>query len=246
MRAEALLHKFYPESGFGGFSNVDGTMLFYQRVQALLRENDVVLDVGCGRGLNADDPVPARRLMRTLRGRCGRVIGIDVDRAGQDNSLVDEFRLIDCSRWPVGDATIDLCMADWVLEHIPDPKAFCSEVSRVVKVGGYFCARTTSRFGYVSLADKLIPSTARNAVLQRVGGNRKRHDIFPVLHRCNTPGSLYRFLSQSGFDSIVVSHEAEPSYLSFSIVPYALGVIWQRLAPKWLRNYLFIFARKIK
>ena len=45
-----LLERFYPESRFGGYSDIDGTVTFYGRVQALLQSDMVVLDVGCGRG----------------------------------------------------------------------------------------------------------------------------------------------------------------------------------------------------
>lgn len=41
---------YYPESRFGGFTDVDGTVAFYTRVQSLVEAGSVVLDVGCGRG----------------------------------------------------------------------------------------------------------------------------------------------------------------------------------------------------
>lgn len=43
-----LLVRFYPEARFGGFSDIDGTMAFYLRVNALLGCDSVVLDFGCG------------------------------------------------------------------------------------------------------------------------------------------------------------------------------------------------------
>src|SRR5438093_943558 len=41
---------YYPESRFGGFTGVDGTLAFYIRVNSLIDSSSVVLDVGCGRG----------------------------------------------------------------------------------------------------------------------------------------------------------------------------------------------------
>src|SRR5713101_4264375 len=79
---EDLLARFYPEVRFGGYTVVDGTIAFYLRVGALLRSNSVLLDVGSGRGRAAEDPVRVRRELRTFRGRCAKVIGIDVDPAG--------------------------------------------------------------------------------------------------------------------------------------------------------------------
>lgn len=238
------LQMHYPETRFGGFSDVDGTMIFYQRIRALLRPSDVVLDIGCGRGAGTDDPVPARCRIRRLRGECSRVIGIDVDPQARDNPLVDEFRAVDCTRWPVSDESIDLCLADWVLEHVAEPAPFFSEVHRVLRPGGWFCARTSNRWGYVAWADKLIPNRARRRVLRFASKNRTDQDIFPVLHRCNTASSLRRLLFSAGFDCVVYGYEAEPSYLGFSRHLYALGVIWQRYSPRCLRNAIFAFGRK--
>lgn len=96
MKGEQLLQRQYPSSSFGGFSDVDGTVNFYTRVQALLRADSVVLDVGCGRGAALQgDPVAYRRELRRLRGGCRRVIGIDVDPDAAGNPGLDEFHLLD-------------------------------------------------------------------------------------------------------------------------------------------------------
>lgn len=244
MKGIDLLRAHYPEARFGGFSDVDGTVVFYLRVRALLRTTDVVLDVGCGRGAGANDPVPARRRLLRLRGECSWVIGIDVDTGARHNPLIDEFRLIENSRWPVGNETVDLCLADWVLEHVADPVLFHSELARVLKPGGYFCARTSNRLGYVALADRLIPASMRRRVLRLTSGSRTDEDLFPVLHRCNTIFSLRKLLLSKGFDCVVYGVEAEPSYLGFSPRAYALGVVWQKWSPALFRNALFVFAKK--
>ena len=54
------LTRFYPESAAGGFSRNDGTVAFYQRVQALLRPDSVVIDFGAGRGQFLEAPPRAR------------------------------------------------------------------------------------------------------------------------------------------------------------------------------------------
>ena len=48
---------FYPESKFGCFTDVDGSIAFFSRVNSLLKSNFVVLDVGCGRGASFDDDI---------------------------------------------------------------------------------------------------------------------------------------------------------------------------------------------
>lgn len=56
-----VLARLYPEVAAGGFSHVDGTVGFYRRVNALLRPDMTVADVGPGRGRSSEDQVAYRR-----------------------------------------------------------------------------------------------------------------------------------------------------------------------------------------
>ena len=114
---------FYPESTFGGITDIDGSVAFYCRVNALLQPSFVAVDFGCGRGARQqDDPVVFRRTLCSLRGKVSRVIGIDVDPLGQGNPSLDEFRLMAPGHhWPLEDRTVNLIVCDWVIEHLPDP-----------------------------------------------------------------------------------------------------------------------------
>ena len=85
----------YPELTVGGFTHIDRSIAFYLQVNALLRPSFTVLDVGCGRGEYAEDPVAIRRDLRILKGRCAKVIGIDADPGASVNPCVDEFRPIE-------------------------------------------------------------------------------------------------------------------------------------------------------
>lgn len=234
----------YPESSFGGFTRCDGTVAFYLRVNALLRPESIVLDVGCGRGEYADDPVEARRALRFLRGKCAHVIGLDPDPSAASNACIDEFRPLDCPGWPVDEATVDLCLADNVLEHVADPVGFLSECRRVLRPGGYLCIRTSNALGYASMLARIIPNTAHSAILKRVQPERDAVDIFPTLHRCNTRRRLQSALNASRLDGYVYAHGPEPSYLEFSATAYALGAVWARLGPLALQNTLLAFARR--
>ena len=127
----ALLNSYHPESQFGGFSEIDGTVRFYDRVNALLNSQFTVLDAGCGVGAYENDPVEFRKQLRILKGKCRHVIGIDVDPEAATNPHIDEFRQIEGDRWPVDDESIDLCVTDYVLEHIESPDSFFGECARV-------------------------------------------------------------------------------------------------------------------
>ena len=240
------LGHFYPESRFGGFSNIDGTIAFYSRVNALVRADSIVLDIGCGRGRASEDPVIFRRELQAFKGKCARVIGIDVSPSGGENRNIDEFRPISdpSGRWPVDDASVDLCLADSVLEHVEDPDFFFSECRRVTKPGSYVCLRTPNARSYVGVATRLIPNRFHSHILNKVQPDRKDEDVFPTFMACNTPGRVRRMFSNYDFDHYVYGYDAEPPYLAFSRLAFALGVFIRRLTPAAFRTALFGFGRK--
>ena len=88
-----------------------------------------VLDLGCGLG-------PYRE---RIESRGAEWIGLDV--SGPGPAVVG-----DGMRLPFGDDSFDGVLCAAVLEHIPDPPSFVSELGRVLKPGGVL-------FGYVSFLE---------------------------------------------------------------------------------------------
>ena len=235
--------RLYPESTFGGFTDVDGTIAFYNRVRSLLDPAGTLLDVGCGRGSLAQDKVPYRKSLRTLKGSCSRVVGIDVDPQARSNPFVDEFRPISDRNWPVDDATIQLCLCDFVLEHVDDPDHFFAEIRRVLCPGGYVCIRTPNASSYFGILSKIIPNRLHAHVAHRVQ-DRDEQDVFPTRYRCNTARRLRNALQENDFRHCVYGYEAEPSYFKFSALLYRVASWHQRHAPKAIRVTLFAFGEK--
>ena len=235
--------KFYPETRFGGFTDIDGTLAFFNRVNALLDPSFVVLDLGCGRGVSDEDPVPYRKNLTVLKGKVAKVIGIDVDQNAQDNPFLDEFHLIQGDTWPIESNSIDFIICEAVLEHIEKPVLFFREIRRVLKNGGYLCLRTPNRWSYIALAATIIPNKYHSKVTSFVQDNRKEEDVFPTLYRCNSVRKLKSIMETQGFDCTVYTYEAEPSYLSFSTIAYFFGVLHQRFAPSFLKPVIFAFGR---
>ena len=214
-------------------------------MNALLNKTDTVLEIGSGRGSYGEDPIPLRRNFRIFKGRCHKVIGIDVDLDASGNSYLDEFGLIENGRWPVADESIDLSICDSVLEHIVDPEAFFGELERVTKPGGIACIRTPNVLSYFGLAASLVPERLHFKMRVTAQANGvQEEDVFPTVYRCNTRRKLRSMLTRHGFDAYVNGHEAEPTYLSFSRLAYALGVVHQRFAPGIFKVTLLAFGRK--
>jgi SAM-dependent methyltransferase len=236
----------YPESQFGGFTRLDGTIQFYSRVHALVPDQGVVLDIGCGRGSASDDACVYRRNLRNLRAPGRQVIGIDVGPAGEQNVTLDEFRLIPASgRWPVENAAIDVAFCDFVLEHIEHPDDFFSQWQRVLKPGGYACVRTPNSSSYVALISRLVPNSFHAKVVRFAQDGRKAEDVFPTFYRCNTRRKLTKLFKKHGFHACVYAVEGEPSYLRFSPLVYRAGAVIHRYLPQRFQSTLLGFARKL-
>jgi SAM-dependent methyltransferase len=244
-KVEPMTYKelFYPEARFGGFTDIDGTIAFFNRVNSLLDSSFTVLDVGCGRGAYADDPIPLRRNLRILKGKVSKIIGIDVDYTAQDNPFLDEFHLIKEDYWPIENSSVDLILCDSVLEHVNNPNQFFSEAHRTLKDRGYFCIRTPNRWSYIAFFATVIPNRYHSRVISFVQDGRKEEDVFPTVYKCNSIRRLKDMMKNHGFEYVVYGYEAEPSYLSFSKNAYLLGVLHQRFAPRFLKPVIFAFGR---
>jgi SAM-dependent methyltransferase len=241
-----LRKRFHPEYEFGGFTELDGALRFYARVRELLPADGVALDIGCGRGTQDDDPVRVRRDLRILRGHARRVVGIDVEPAAGQNRFIDEFRLIEPGRpWPVETAAVDLAVADFVVEHVPDPDEFFSEAARVIKPGGHLCIRTINLHSYLGVASRLVPSRLHARALRLTQPERQAQDVFPTVYRCNSRRRLARALEQHGFEAAVYTSEDEPAYLTHNAVTYWLGLLHRRLAPRAFLIGLVAWGRRV-
>lgn len=100
-----------------------------------VRSTDTVVDVGCGNGA----------LIHFCARQGAEVCFIDRDEARLEKtrekveaSNARGYRAIvsDCDPIPLEDNTGDLVICTEVLEHVPDPKKFLSELIRVTKPGG--------------------------------------------------------------------------------------------------------------
>lgn len=243
-KAQNLKEWFYPESKLSGMTILDGTVAFYAQVRSMIKPTDTLLDIGCGRGRYEDDENVFRRNLRIFKGQVERVVGIDVGPAGKENPYLDEFQLIEGDRWPVDDESVDVAICDYVLEHIEDADLFFSELNRVLKPGGHFFARTANSWGYVALIARLIPNRMHAKVVAGAQDERKEEDVFPTFYRANSNGKLQKLFDRHGFEGFVSTISSEPSYLGFSPIAYWLGVIHQKLSPRFLHVGIMAFARK--
>lgn len=240
-----VLARVYPEMRAGGFTRDDGSVQFYGRISALLEPEMTVIDLGAGRGAQFEDPNSFRRELRTIQGKVRKVIGIDVDPAVLTNTHVDERHVFDGVTFPLADASADLIFSDWVLEHIQDPAAFAREVERVLKPGGWFCARTPASLSMIAIASRMVPNRLHAKTLQTVQhGERKSEDVFPAFYRLNTRRALRTHFPPARWEDGSYTWSSAPSYhFGRSLVVQAFRVL-QYLKRPFGGEVLLVFMRK--
>lgn len=198
-----------------------------------------VLDAGCGSGR-----VFQYRLPRPAR----LVVGLDRTVHAAGNPNIDQAVRGDLGRLPFGDGVFDLVISSHVAEHLTEPELVFAELARVLRPGGRLLILTPNRWHYVTLAARLLPH-GFHLRFNRSRGVDER-DVFPTVYRANTAGRLRALLERAG---LVVERidqfEAEPEYLAFHPVAYALGVAYERLVNRFeglagLRVSLLVRAQK--
>src|SRR5579871_6896158 len=131
---------------------------------ASLRPGEVVVDLGCGGGLDV-------LLAATKVGPAGRVIGIDMTPAMLDRARANaakqgatnvEFHQSTIDRLPLADDSVDCVISNCVINLAPDKPAVFREVFRVLKPGGRLAVSD------IALKKPLPPELARD-VLAYIG-----------------------------------------------------------------------------
>jgi len=246
-KTSALRTRIYPETKAGGFASIDGAVQFYGRIAALTKPDDVVLELGAGRGeYLIEDPVPFRKNLRDHRGRCARVIGADTDPIVFTNPGLDDAALIDRQGIiPLSNASVDMVVAEAVFEHVKEPEIFASEIARVLKPGGWLCARTPNAWGYVALSASIVPNAAHAAVLSFLQPDRQERDIFPTHYHLNTAYALRRYFPSGTWLDCSYTWTSEPAYFGSSWISWRAAQLLAWLLPPSMATTRMIFMQRM-
>ena len=234
-----------PEIMAGGIARDDSTVPFYIRINAIVQPDYVVLDLGAGRGAIFDGPKSWTTSLATLKGKVRRLAGCDVDPVVLSNEHLDDAMVFDPNgRLPYDDNTFDLVYSDWVLEHIDHVAPFVAELDRVLKPGGWFCARTPNKWGYIALAVRMLPKNLEARILQKAQPDRLEHDVFPKHYRLNTLKDLRRAFPAGQWSDHSFSLNATPSYHGGRALIFDMIDWFQKLTPGGMDTVLLAFMQK--
>ena len=178
---------------------------------ALIKEGDVVLDLGSGAGFDAF--LAAQKV-----GKAGRVIGVDMtpemiakaqENANKGSYGNVEFRQGEIETLPVEDSSIDLIISNCVINLSPEKEKVFREAYRVLKPGG-----TLMVSDLVLVKD--LPEAIKESVEAYVGclaGAIKREEYL-------------NFITKAGFQEIkVISESSYPVDAMFENLKGAEGVV---------------------
>lgn len=229
----------------GGFGPHDGTIAFFLRVNSLLQPHYRVVDLGAGRGEWLDDSVATRRDLRNLKGKVQWVVGADIDPAVRTNSSVDEAIVMPGpSTLPMPNSSVDLIVSDHTFEHVAEPLPLVAEMHRILKKGGWVCARTPNRYGYIGIATNLVPNRHHRRILRHAQPFRKNEDVFPTTYRMNSASNLRNLFPDDQWDLICIPHNPEAAYFGSSERARRLATRALHLLPAGMAATLHIFAQK--
>jgi ubiquinone/menaquinone biosynthesis C-methylase UbiE len=231
------------EKMIGGFSPNDGTIEFYGRINSVITPGMTVLDLGAGRAEWFEDGrCQYKKQLQLMKGKVKEVIATDVAPAVLSNQACDRSILMSGNKICLLDESVDVVIADWVLEHIETPDDFKSEVDRVLKPGGYFFARTPHGASYLSVAARLVPNRLHSKVLKKIQPDRKPQDVFPTFYRLNSLNTIRRVFSNYLDFSYIF--RPNPAYFFGSKFIYKTQTLVHRLLPAFFYGFLYVCLQK--
>jgi SAM-dependent methyltransferase len=217
MDTRALFDQHY----FSKTTFVRGTTVFHRICQSHFTSAGRILEIGAG----------AANATSEFLAKMGIVIGLDVSAEVRNNSDLTEAYVYDGLRMPFPDESFELCVSNYVLEHVVNATYHFQEIFRILKPGGFYCFRTPNRWHYVTIASSLMPHSVHLRLANKLRAlENGAHDPWPTVYRANTRASLRRLAKTNCF---LVEElrmvEAEPSYGAAHAVLFYPMMAYERL-----------------
>ncbi|MCB9916166.1 MAG: class I SAM-dependent methyltransferase [Planctomycetes bacterium] len=215
---------------------------FERAIEACLRPDDVVLEVGCGR---------KAEVVAKLRGKAARLIGLDPVTFELDESVRESVELVngDMEHTGLPSACVDLVISRALMEHVEKPRPALAEMHRILKPGGRYVFLAPNLGDYGSIAAWLTPNKYHADIVKKVEG-RALNDTFPTYFRCNTKGTIRKLSDSVGLELERCDYLGQyPAYFQFNSLLFLAATGYEKLISKvdalrFLRGWLLVVLRK--
>ena len=148
-----------------------------------LEDRTIWVDLGCGK--NAEVAENSKKT----------AYAVGVDRERNPKLIAHPYVIADINYLPFKGNSIDFVSLRFVVEHIPEPAAFFTEVKRILKEQGKILIITTNIWSPFIFLPKLLPTPLRTKLMQLIFKVEEK-DIFITYHRFNSLSKI----NQSDFD----------------------------------------------
>lgn len=210
------LARFYdPESGWW-----NGTERFHAMIAERVPQPARILEIGAG---------PSNPTSRFLAG-LGELHGLDPDPEVAGNDALAGYAVLEGSSFPYDEGAFDVCVSNYVIEHVAEARRHLEEVHRVLVPGGAYLFRTPNLFHYVGLAAHFTPHWLHLRLANRLrNAPEDSHDPYPTTYRLNTRRAIRRQAHAAGFSvERLVMIESEPMYGLSNRALFLLFMVYER------------------
>jgi ubiquinone/menaquinone biosynthesis C-methylase UbiE len=230
-RCQSIFDRAYPD-----FLNAGDQ--YQNAVAAVTNSSSRLLDIGCGRMSLAEQAVQTANY----------TVGIDLMHADLlENSTLHAKAMANAATLPFPDATFDVLISQWVVEHFNEPTTAFREMNRVLRPGGHLVFLTTNANNYIPLFSRLVPDSAQKFLIHRLL-RRPTHESFPTFFRANSRRALKRLTAESGFSIDNITYIGNPFYMAFNVPLFRLGLLFEKITDtkslNSLKLYLLATLRK--
>lgn len=238
-RSRELIKKAYYDKGY-----LSPYARYQEKIASVLKREHCVLDVGCGRTFP----------MAALLGQAtANIHGIDPEADLEDagNNGPATIKKGSVYAIPYPDQYFDVVISQSVLEHLDNPLLAFREIARVLKPGGGFIFLAPSKYDYVSVAARLLPTRFHQKIVKAIEG-REESDTFPTFYRANSRRALKRLAQQANFSATQLEYLSQTPYgVKFSPLLCRLVIAYDFMITRvarlnFLRGWIFGHLTKSK
>lgn len=196
-----------------------GARTYVERLDDIVDEGDVCLHLGCGHDIE--------RLYKRYESKA-TVHGIDPDFGAVKNYPGESWHGLG-EKMPFGDGVYDVVFSEYVLEHLERPEKVFSEVSRVLKPGGFFVSLAPNFYSYKSLIAHITPLSFHRFMvgMLRPDTPRSDEDVYPTVYRANSYGDVLGLSRTNGMQLVSLLYVNNgPTWFQRIPIVFEMGLIF--------------------